>query len=260
VVAAFLGWIDCHGSYDARMSSDIIKAGALNLADWHDACLHSLDVVTSRSQSLWLCEEDAPFIYLTAITLDGNVAEQRAEIERLARANDRPIAVCDSWSRLDLHDLGFHKFESEAWFVRAPDASDPEVFVERVTNPAALAEFEHASTDGFESLELHELEPFGVYGKGVLEDPRMRLYVRREGGRVVSGSIACISAGVVGVYAVATVPAFRRRGFGEEVTWAAIRCEPSLPAILQPSVQGASMYRRMGFTPVGMYTKWLRLP
>ena len=242
------------------MSNDIITAGACNLADWHDACLHSLDIDTSRSQSLWLCEEDAPFIYLTAITLDDNVEEQRSQIARVARAKDRPVAVCDCWSRLDLRDLGFEKFESEAWYVRDPQQPARAVSVEEVTQAEGLAEFEHASTDGFESLELHDLEPFGVYGEAVLHDPRMQLYVRREEGQVVSGSIACISAGVVGVYAVATVPAFRRRGFGEEVTWAAVQCEPSLPAILQPSVQGAAMYRRMGFTPVGLYTKWLRLP
>ncbi len=247
--------------YHARMAVDAVTAGAHNIADWHDACLNSLGVRTSRSERLWLCEENAPFIFLTAITLDQNSDGQRSDVERLASEASGPVSVCDCWSRLDLRDLGFEKFEEEAWYLRDPGGPSPEVpDVERVTEAGALAEFEHASTDGFETQELHELEPFGVYGKGVLEDPRMRIFVRRVGGRVVSGSIACVSSGVIGVFSVATVPAFRRRGYGEEVTWAAVRSEPSLPAVLQPSVEGAALYRRMGFEPVDRYTKWLRLP
>jgi GNAT superfamily N-acetyltransferase len=245
------------------MENELVTAGAQNLADWHDACLGSLGVQTRRTASLWLCEEPAPFIYLTAITLRDDSKEQRSELERVVREKGRsPVAVCDSWSRMDLGDLGFQKFETEAWYVRHPDGS-PDAMplgVEPVTEPGALSEFERASTDGFEEPELHELGPFGIYGTAVLRDPRLRVFVRRDGGKVVSGAIGCVSAGVVGVYAVATVPAFRRRGYGEEVTWAAVRSEPSLPAVLQPSVQGAALYQRMGFAPVGLYTKWLRLP
>ena len=240
---------------------DPSAAGASNLADWHDACLHSLGILTQRSESMWLCEEDAPFIYLTAITLNPDAVEQRSVIERIAAKDERPLAVCDGWSLLDLSDLGFERFESEAWYVREPDQIPRAVKeVERVSSPASLAEFESASTDGFGSIELHELGRFGVYGIDVLDDPRIRIFVRRVHGRVVSGSMGCISAGVIGVYAVATIPGFRRRGYGEEVTWAATGSAPSLPAVLQPSHEGLGMYRRMGFVPVGSYTKWLRLP
>jgi GNAT superfamily N-acetyltransferase len=243
------------------MATDIVTAGAHNLADWHDACLSSLGVRTSRSQRLWLCEGNAPFIYLTAITLDQDSSGQRADIEPLTSDGSSAISVCDCWSRLDLHDLGFEKFEEEAWYLRSPGGFLPPIpEVERVQELGALAEFEHANTEGFETHELHELEPYGVYGRAAIEDPRMRFFVRRSGGHVVSGSIACVSSGVVGVFAVATVPSFRRRGYGEEVTWAAVQAEPSLPAMLQPSEDGAALYRRMGFEPVGRYTKWLRLP
>jgi GNAT superfamily N-acetyltransferase len=243
------------------MSNDLIVAGARNLADWHDACLSSLGIRTRRSKSMWRCEADAPFIYLTAITLSPDPIEQRAELESIASTRSGPISVCDCWSRIDLSDLGFERFESEAWYVRQPDGvSIVPTEVERVSEPESLAEFESATHDGFEASELHELGRFGVYGKAVLDNQDMRVFVRREGGRVVSGSMGYISAGVVGVYAVATVPAFRRKGYGEQVTWAAARSEPSSPAILQPSHQALPMYRRMGFAPVGAYTKWLRLP
>jgi hypothetical protein len=247
------------GAYPEWMPNDFSSVGARNLADWHDACLHSLGVQTRRTRSMWWCDEDAPFIYLTAITLTPEPDEQRRDIERIVRSHQRPISVCDSWSRLDLTDLGFEKFESEAWYVRKPDEIRPrDEDMERVKSAEALAEFESANTDGFGAIELHELGHFGVYGAAVLEDPRICVFVRRDGGKVVSGSMACISAGVVGVYAVATVPGFRRRGYGEQVTWAAVLSAPSSPAILQPSHEGLSLYRRMGFEPIGSYTKWLR--
>jgi ribosomal protein S18 acetylase RimI-like enzyme len=254
-VVALLGCL-----YDARVTTVEVSAGAHNLADWHDACLHSLGVRTHRSSDMWVCEEKAPFIYLSAITLSSNHSAQRSRLERLVEQRGDAIAVCDCWSRLELHDLGFEVFEEEAWYLRNVGSSSSEADVERVVDPGGLAEFEHASTAGFETPELHELEPFGVYGRSVLDDPRIRVFVKRQEGRVVSGSIACISAGVIGVYAVATLPGFRRRGFGSQVTWAAVRSEPSLPSILQPSEEGAGLYRSMGFVPMGRYTKWLRLP
>jgi hypothetical protein len=242
------------------MALDLVSAGAHNIADWHDACLGALGVSSERSSSMWLCTGDAPFIFLTAITLNKDSTEQRSVVERLARDEGRAIAVCDCWSRLDLHDLGFEVFEEEDWYVREPGDTRLPRDVERVREPAALAEFEHANTDGFETHELHELGRFGVYGEAILKDHRIQLFVRRNGGRVVSGAMACVSAGVVGVFSVATVPASRRRGFGEDVTWAAVAADPSLPAILQPSPEGLALYRRMGFVPVARYTKWLRLP
>jgi hypothetical protein len=256
--ASFRGRIA--SSYDARMTFDVVAAGAYNIADWHDACLSALGIASERSSSMWLCTESAPFIFLTAITLTEEPSEPRSVLERLTRQEDRAIAVCDCWSRLDLRDLGFEKFEEQAWYLREPGDTRLPNDVERVRDPVALAEFEHANTDGFETKELHQLGRFGVYGEGILNDPRIQVFVRRNGRRVVSGAMACISSGVVGVYSVATVPAFRRRRYGEEVTWAAVAADPSLPAILQPSPEGAALYRRMGFVPVGRYTKWLRLP
>ena len=82
------------------MATDMVTAGAHNIADWHDACLSSLGVRTSRSQRLWLCEGNAPFIYLTAITLDKDSSGQRSDIERLLVDGSGAISVCDCWSRL----------------------------------------------------------------------------------------------------------------------------------------------------------------
>ncbi len=74
----------------------------------------------------------------------------------------------------------------------------------------------------------------------------------------VSTSAAIVSDGMVGIYAVATSPPARRRGYGEALTWAAARSDDVLPATLQASTLGAPVYARMGFRTVGSFTIWTR--
>ena len=53
-----------------------------------------------------------------------------------------------------------------------------------------------------------------------LDDPDMRYFIGRVNGQAVSTSIGVISDGVVGIFGVATKPAYRRRGYGTAMTWA----------------------------------------
>ena len=87
----------------------------------------------------------------------------------------------------------------------------------------------------------------------------MHIYIARApSGEVAGGSMAYVAAGVVGVYSVSTRPEFRRKGYGEALTRAALGSAPSLPAVLQPSEMGRAMYERMGFREVGKVTNWIR--
>ena len=65
-------------------------------------------------------------------------------------------------------------------------------------------------------------------------------------GRPVGTSVALVSDGVVGVHLVSVIPAMRRRGFGEALTWQATLAARA-PATLQASEQGGPVYERMGF-------------
>ncbi|MDP9327096.1 MAG: hypothetical protein M3P10_02695, partial [Actinomycetota bacterium] len=59
-------------------------------------------------------------------------------------------------------------------------------------------------------------------------------------------------------YGVATLAEVRGRGYGEAVTWAATRCRPSLPATLQASDMGKSVYERMGYRNMTTFDVWER--
>jgi GNAT superfamily N-acetyltransferase len=61
-----------------------------------------------------------------------------------------------------------------------------------------------------------------------------------------------------GIYAMATAPAARGRGYGEAITWAATLCRSDLPATLQASDMGLPVYTRMGYRTVAEFTVWDR--
>ncbi len=130
--------------------------------------------------------------------------------------------------------------------------------IDEAHDKSALERFEHAAIEGFESPALHDLGTFALHAPGILRDPRMHVLVGRLEGRIVSVGMAFVAAGVVGVYGVATLPAFRGRGYATALTARAVECAPALPAVLQPSPKAASLYRRMGFDAIGAFARWSR--
>jgi ribosomal protein S18 acetylase RimI-like enzyme len=241
----------------------IVSLGAKNWADWHGSQLHAHGLNCVNSDLLWSCPSAGPPIYLGAITLsEGNDARLYREISELAEARGQDeFILVDSWMALDLAGLGFSLGETEPWYLRAPAPLPgrhvPEgLLIERLTNASQLEQFERASVEGFGVVSPNNITTFQIHAAASLEDSRLHCYIGWVEGRAVSVSMAYISHGVAGVYGVATVPEFRRRGYGEAITWAAIGSGPSLPAVLEPTEIAASLYRRMGFAEVGRLRKW----
>jgi len=89
-------------------------------------------------------------------------------------------------------------------------------------------------------------------------DEHFRVWVGYVGDRPVTTSTAYVDDAFVGVYAVATAPGARGRGYGEAITWAATLSRPDLPATLQASDMGRPVYTRMGYRTVTEFTVWDR--
>jgi GNAT superfamily N-acetyltransferase len=246
----------------AALKHDLVSAATANLAAWHDSSLAALGIATVATARLWSCPSPAPFIYLAGITLDCSDPEaQIEEIAALQEARPGPLSVMDSWGCLDLQGLGFEVREAHEWMVRPPRDESPkaaalELEISPVLSAADLAEFEVAAFEGFGIHEAPSLGPGRVHAPEILADESMRVFAGRVGDRVVAVSMAYVAAGVVGVYGVATLPAYRRKGYGESITRAALAADPRLPAVLQPSPEGLSTYRRMGFSAAGPYRNW----
>lgn len=87
-------------------------------------------------------------------------------------------------------------------------------------------------------------------------DPDVTLLTAHLDGRPVGTSIAIRTGDISGVYAVITLPAFRRRGVGTAAAWAAVNAgrEWGCDVIaLQATEMGFSSYARMGFKTVVRY-------
>lgn len=95
-------------------------------------------------------------------------------------------------------------------------------------------------------------------GPNLLTVPTFTVFIGYVSDEPVATSMLATTRSVrlAGVYSVATRPPYRGRGFGTELTRAALvaaRVRGYDIGVLEPSAMGASMYRRMGFERVGSY-------
>jgi len=262
---------------DARDRDILVRATAQNLAGWHEVSVHALGIEPREMEGVWATCRPTPFIYFDAIVLEpsAEAAAARALSERVVDclAELSPTGVCDPFggfgspdARLQLVGAGFQPGEPQVWWVRTVGgrselkdrvAPAPELTIERVRHADGLREFEAVSTAGFGLLPV---PPFSLHAPGVLDDPRMAVWLGRVGGRAVTAAMSFIDGGLVGVYGVATLPEARRRGYGEAITRRALGVASGLPSVLQPSLMGAGLYRRLGYRPFATFSTWFRKP
>jgi ribosomal protein S18 acetylase RimI-like enzyme len=113
----------------------------------------------------------------------------------------------------------------------------------------------HCFADAFDA------DPVAVsreLGPNLLTIPTFTVFVGYLSGEPVATAMLATtrSAGLAGIYSVATRHAYRGRGFGTAVTAAALAVAGEQgydTAVLEPSPSGSPMYRRMGFEPLTTY-------
>jgi hypothetical protein len=220
---------------------------------WHDSWLRAFGLRTEMDADAWrLLDRPPQAWYFTAIT-------RRPEAPPDALANARGM-VCDAWSRLDLEPFGFERRDAEPWFFRpagplSPEGTPPELEIVRATTPEEVEEFEAVSIRGFETEDT-QVEAGTAHPPTILGDPRMTNWIGRVAGRPVAAAMSYRTDDAIGVFGVTTVASARRRGYGTAMTRAAIVADSGLPSVLSPSPDGESLYRRLGFRPVGELRKW----
>ena len=239
---------------------ELHAAAAGNLVGWHDAHLRALGFPTQQIDGLWLTTAAVPVIFFSAIALGPGASSATAAG---CPPHDAWIAVSDPWGDLRLDAHGFTAEGDQGWMVRHPSSAaavpavPTELQIERVTDAEALHDFELASASGFGTAP----QPRATWhAPAILDDPRFTILRGRIEGRTVATSMSYRDAGVLGVYGVSTLPEARRRGYAAAMTWAAVRADPSIPAVLQPSEMAESLYTRLGFEGFTTFRSWARPP
>lgn len=171
------------------------------------------------------------------------------------------VLLFSTWDTPDLTSYGWdtviHPPLMHLPAASRPGSAPPGLEVERVHDRAALRGAEQVTVGAFRQTDLEAQPPGSLFGEALLAEPRMPMWVGREGDRVVSTATTFVADGVNNIVNVATAAA-RGRGFAQAVTWRAALANPELPAILVASDLGAPVYERMGFTTVRRITAWAR--
>lgn len=243
-----------------------IAAAARNLGRWQAPSLHGLGHHPDEDGVLWSCVLDAPTIYHSAVVTDP--ATPAALTRRLADHVEasRYVSICDSFRTLDLRPLGLRAAAVGWWYRRAPEAwpsspLPPEGFrIQRVDDADDLERFEAVGAAGF---GVPPAPPGSIHPPAVLDDERSAFFLACSDTTPVGAALAYRDDETVGVYGVAVLEHMRGKGIATALTVAAGTAfdgadAVALPTVLQPSPAAASLYRRLGFTPIGSFTHWVR--
>ena len=187
----------------------------------------------------------------------------RAAYEELRRQSDRAavdlrIGVDDRWVPL-MPGLGLQRLGDGPWEpgmalhpidVGALPGAPPRVDLRRITDAAGLDDQATAASEAFGPVLRAIMSP------SMLGRPDVTVFVGYEDGVPLTTGMGIRTGRVIGVYAIATVEAARRRGLGAAVTARVVAdgvgagCDV---AVLQSSDMGLGVYRAMGFRTVVEY-------
>jgi GNAT superfamily N-acetyltransferase len=139
--------------------------------------------------------------------------------------------------------------------IRPAPSPPAELTIDIATTAADVADHASMLRDGFgmpQEFVDRLIQP------PLLDQSSMAVFVGRVDDAPVSCSLLSMTDATAGVYNVATPAAFRGKGYGEALTWAAVSegaRRGCTNAILQASEAGYPIYRRMGFVDLGRYVQ-----
>jgi len=134
----------------------------------------------------------------------------------------------------------------------------PGLRVEQVRDAGTFAVYNGTMTAGFGGAPWARLESLDT--NALLGVAGTAHYVSFVDGRPVGTAMRVGRLGVTVIANVSVVPAYRRRGIGEALTWRAIfdgRAEGDTASCLQASAMGQPIYARMGFQLTRPWSGWL---
>lgn len=141
----------------------------------------------------------------------------------------------------------------------ARDGSDAAVNIYRIdpADPIELMTFTDVASASFRrpiSMGGQLRRMMNALGSGHPHLQAMHLYLaRRPNGEAVASGAAFVGGGVVGLYTIGTLPAYRRKGIASQLTHKMLtdaHADGLEVAVLHASEHGRGVYTRLGFEPV----------
>jgi GNAT superfamily N-acetyltransferase len=252
-------------SRDVVVTGDWQTAAARNLASAWLTPAEAQGHRTCRDATVWAADNSAPHPLLNSATLLAPLADRDAPalIARLQRfyatGEGASWALWSAWPTPNLHSLGGTFVGQPPLMVRPAEAFPPaprELDIREVADAQMLGDFERTFIEGYPIEEFQPFRPGAIFTLPVLGGD-YHLWLGYVDGRPVTCAIAHVSAGVVGIHFVATLPEARGRGYGAAITSRAASTDPTLPAVLQASDLGRPVYERLGFTVHSRFDLWI---
>lgn len=161
----------------------------------------------------------------------------------------------DLGRRLEAHGLTFDSespgMAAQLHHLPIATAQTPGLTITEVGNDAALAQWIETMVIGSELPDVVRAQLLQLHARhGYHRLDAVRYFLGAVNGTPVATSLLFLSAGVAGIYCVATVPSARGRGIGSAMTVAPLQVARDLGytiGVLQSSQMGLSIYRRLGF-------------
>lgn len=244
------------------------------LWNWADACAataHAVNGQVVETDVVRLADAGRPGAFSNCATLVQPLSAESAEstlaqitaffaFDDPARAGE--VLLVSAWPTGDLRPLGWNLMGHPPVHllpqgVPARDAP-PDLRIERVGSPDLLHVWEQTVSRGYPLEGLEDAPAGALAPPSLLADPHYGAWVGFVDDRPAAAAAAWAAQGVVNVMMVATLPEARRKGYGEALTWAASRLDPTLPAMLLSSDDGRPVYERMGYLPLQRITLWYR--
>jgi GNAT superfamily N-acetyltransferase len=123
----------------------------------------------------------------------------------------------------------------------------------RIERPRDLDAYAHVVSEGF-GMPRDLVDR--AFGGDLAREREVEALIGFAGDTAVATAMLVLSGDTAGVYNIATLPAHRRRGYGEAMTWATVRAgaeRGASVAALQATPMGLPVYERMGFRIVTRY-------